>query len=298
MLVAEAGEDDPAINDSIDRFVGSARQLGAPIELLTNPRARTAPTSISREDTSGSSAVPSRSSVIACSARTGVCRCAKTEAPQAARTCVTRAERRRIVRFRAADGLRLIGVLLIRAEGRGPRHQGGCAPRRPLRLDPVREALRAAGCRVLVFDHLPTAVCRAGADFPVPRSTSTYRRGAACPRARRKQLLGERSSGGAAVVQAASLRVPVQAVYDRRQHVRPYGPRTRSRLRAPDRAEPFVAAEETARALRGGGARAIRGPRRRRTRRLAIFPGAAAGAPQLRERPVRELVDDWIRSFN
>src|SRR5919206_2933974 len=44
-------------------------------------------------------------------------------------TCVTRAERQHVLRFRASDGVRLIGVEL----GSGPRavilaHQGGGAP--------------------------------------------------------------------------------------------------------------------------------------------------------------------------
>jgi pimeloyl-ACP methyl ester carboxylesterase len=66
-------------------------------------------------------------------------------------SCVTRAERRHVVRFRAADGIRLIGVEL----GKGPRglvlshgyHQSVC--------DWVGQARRLArsGYRVLVFDH-------------------------------------------------------------------------------------------------------------------------------------------------
>jgi pimeloyl-ACP methyl ester carboxylesterase len=66
-------------------------------------------------------------------------------------SCVTRAERRRVVRFRAADGIRLIGVLL----GKGPHglvlshgyHQSVC--------DWIGHARRLAraGYRVRVFDH-------------------------------------------------------------------------------------------------------------------------------------------------
>ena len=66
-------------------------------------------------------------------------------------TCVTRAERNNVVRFRASDGVRLIGVQL----GRGPRvvilaHQGAsnlCI------WVPYGRALAAQGYRVLVFDH-------------------------------------------------------------------------------------------------------------------------------------------------
>jgi pimeloyl-ACP methyl ester carboxylesterase len=67
--------------------------------------------------------------------------------------CVRKAERRHVVRFRAIDGVRLIGVVL----GHGPRgvilaHQGGAPPNLCGWL-PYARALAAAGYRVLVFDH-------------------------------------------------------------------------------------------------------------------------------------------------
>jgi alpha-beta hydrolase superfamily lysophospholipase len=66
-------------------------------------------------------------------------------------TCVTRAERRHVIRFTASDRVRLIGVVL----GRGPRavilaHQGAsdlCI------WVPYARTLAARGYRVLIFDH-------------------------------------------------------------------------------------------------------------------------------------------------
>jgi len=68
-------------------------------------------------------------------------------------TCVTRDERRHVLRFKASDGVRLIGVLL----GNGPRavilaHQGGGPPNLCGWVSYAR-TLAAAGYRVLVFDH-------------------------------------------------------------------------------------------------------------------------------------------------
>ncbi len=66
-------------------------------------------------------------------------------------TCVTRAERRRVLRFTASDRVRLIGVVF----GRGPRavilaHEGNS----DLCLwVPYARALAARGYRVLAFDH-------------------------------------------------------------------------------------------------------------------------------------------------
>jgi alpha-beta hydrolase superfamily lysophospholipase len=68
-------------------------------------------------------------------------------------TCVTREERRGVLRFTASDGVRLIGVVL----GTGPRvvilaHQGGSPPNF-CGWVPYARALAARGYRVLVFDH-------------------------------------------------------------------------------------------------------------------------------------------------
>jgi alpha-beta hydrolase superfamily lysophospholipase len=68
-------------------------------------------------------------------------------------TCITREERRGVLRFRASDGVRLIGVVL----GSGPRavvlaHQGGSPPNF-CGWVPYARTLAAGGYRVLVFDH-------------------------------------------------------------------------------------------------------------------------------------------------
>jgi pimeloyl-ACP methyl ester carboxylesterase len=215
--------------------------------------------------------------------------------------CVTRAERRGIVRFRAADGIRLIGVLL----GTGPNvvvlaHQGGSgAPGNLCAWIPYARRLRAAGYRVLVFDH------RAFGSSAVPRSNARYRRvdldviGAVrLVRARgaRRVVLGGASLGGAAVVGAApSLRVPVQGVFTVAATYR-YGDvdalAAARRLTVPAL---FVAAEEDFEGRFVYEARELYDATASADKRLAIFPGAAHGAPQLRDPPVRELVDGWIR---
>jgi pimeloyl-ACP methyl ester carboxylesterase len=215
--------------------------------------------------------------------------------------CVTRAERRGIVRFLAADGVRLIGVLL----GTGPNvvvlaHQGGGgAPGDLCAWIPYARRLRAAGYRVLVFDH------RAFGSSAEPRSNARYRRvdldviGAVrLVRARGAQrvVLGGASLGGAAVVGAApAFRVPVQGVFtiggtylygnlDARAAAR--------RLTIPAL---FVAAEEDGQGRFVDEARVLYEEAPSTNKRLAIFPGIAHGAPQLRDPPVRELVDGWIR---
>jgi pimeloyl-ACP methyl ester carboxylesterase len=216
-------------------------------------------------------------------------------------TCVTRAERRGIVRFLAADRIRLIGVLL----GTGPNvvvlaHQGGGgAPGDLCAWIPYARRLRAAGYRVLVFDH------RAFGSSSEPRSNARYRRvdldviGAVRlvrSRGARRVVLGGASLGGAAVVGAApAFRAPVQGVFtvggtylygnvDARAAAR--------RLTIPAL---FVAAEGDGEGRFAAEARELYDSSPSTNKRLAIFPGVAHGAPQLREAPVRELVDGWIR---
>jgi alpha-beta hydrolase superfamily lysophospholipase len=217
-------------------------------------------------------------------------------------TCVTKAERRRVVRFPAADRVRLIGVLL----GTGPNvvvlaHQGGGgAPGDLCAWIPYARSLRAAGYRVLVFDH------RAFGSSEEPRSNARYRRvdfdviGAVrLVRARgaSRVVLGGASLGGAAVVgAAASLRVPVQGVFTIG------GTHTFGTLEALPMAHRltapalFVAAEEDGEGRFASEARELYEAAASTDKQLAIFPGSAHGAPQLRDRPVRELVDGWIRA--
>jgi pimeloyl-ACP methyl ester carboxylesterase len=124
---------------------------------------------------------------------------------------VTKAERRRVLRFRAIDGVRLIGVEL----GRGPRavvlaHQGGAPPNLCGWL-PYARTLAAAGYRVLVFDHRgfgssgkPSYWRRADrVDFDVLGAIRTLR-----ARGARSIVLGGASLGGAAVITAAAQAVP------------------------------------------------------------------------------------------
>lgn len=126
--------------------------------------------------------------------------------------CVRKAERRRVVRFRAFDGVRLIGVEL----GRGPRgvilaHQGGAPPNLCGWL-PYARALAAAGYRVLVFDHRgfgssgsTSHYSRANrVDFDVLGAIRTLR-----ARGAQSIVLGGASLGGAAVLGAAAHAVPV-----------------------------------------------------------------------------------------
>ena len=304
MLVAKAGQDDQAINDSIDRFAAAARQVGAPFELVTHPSGPHG-FDVNRPGTTSKRIIRRtltffRDRLLAPSPAS-----ARARSPIPLRLlepCVTRAERRGVVRFQAADGVRLIGVLL----GSGPSvvvlaHQGGGgAPGDLCAWIPYARALRAAGYRVLVFDH------RAHGSSAEPRLISRYRRvdfdviGAVrLVRARgaTRIVLGGASLGGAAVVgAAASLRVPVQGI------VTIGGTHTYGNLDALTAARRltapvlFVAAEDDGEGRFAAEARELYDATPAADKRLAIFPGAAHGAPQLRERPVRELVDGWIRA--
>ena len=114
MLLAKAGADDPAINDSIDRFVASARETGAPVELVTHP---SGPHGFDARTPGATSRRIIRRTLAFFGDRLRAP--ALFAAPPPLRLlepCVTRAERRRIVRFRAPDRTRLIGVML----GTGP----------------------------------------------------------------------------------------------------------------------------------------------------------------------------------
>jgi pimeloyl-ACP methyl ester carboxylesterase len=124
--------------------------------------------------------------------------------------CVRKAERRRVVRFRAFDGLRLIGVEL----GRGPRgvilaHQG--TPPNLCGWLPYARALAAAGYRVLVFDHRGFGSSGSTSrrsrtnrvDFDVLGAIRTLR-----ARGAQSIVLGGASLGGAAVLGGAAHAVP------------------------------------------------------------------------------------------
>jgi pimeloyl-ACP methyl ester carboxylesterase len=215
-------------------------------------------------------------------------------------TCVTRAERQRVVRFSTFDRVRLIGVEL----GGGPRgvvlaHQGGggegpwlCAWMRYARQ------LAAQGYRVLVFDHRgfgssgrTTHWRRARrVDFDVIAAVGVLRR-----RGAERVVLAGASLGGAAVLSAAAL-APAHVAgvisFAAPQRFVLIDALAASRaLRVPAL---YISADgdaefpEEARAMYEACGAA--------DKQLAIVPGSEHGAPVLREPSTRALVDAWIRA--
>jgi alpha-beta hydrolase superfamily lysophospholipase len=213
-------------------------------------------------------------------------------------TCVTKAERTRVVRFRASDRVRLIGVEL----GSGPRgvvlaHQG--ASNLCIWLPYARE-LAARGYHVLVFDHRGFGSSGRAShwrrqnrvDYDVLGAIRVTRaRGAT------SLVLAGGSLGGAAVLSAAALStVPVDGVISLASPsqfglIELYG--AVAALRAPAL---FLAAErdgefpEVAQALYDRCASP--------DKRLAIVPGAVHGIPLLRGAQTRALVDEFIAAHS
>jgi pimeloyl-ACP methyl ester carboxylesterase len=213
--------------------------------------------------------------------------------------CLTRGERRRVVRFTAADKVRLLGVEF----GRGPyavvlAHQGGGAAG-PTLCSWVAYArqLARAGYRVLAFDHRgygssstprPPRLFRIDEDV-VAAVRTMRRRGAT------RVVVGGASLGGAAVVSAAARIEPrVQGVFT---------------LGAPQ-AFGAVDAVGAARTLQvpalftsavdddpfDDDARALFDACASVDKRLELFPGSRHGAPTLRDPQVKALVDAWVAS--
>jgi pimeloyl-ACP methyl ester carboxylesterase len=213
--------------------------------------------------------------------------------------CVSRAERRRVVRFTTFDRVRLIGVEL----GSGPRavilaHQGGggegpwlCAWMRYAR------ALALQGYRVLAFDHRGfgssggtsnwTRARRV--DFDVLAAIKVMR-----ARGANQFVLAGASLGGAAVLSAAAL-APAQisgviSFASPQNFGRIDALKASGALRVPVlyiSAEEDVPFPEDARAMY----EACASP----DKQIAIVPGTVHGAPVLRDPATRALVDGWIR---
>ncbi len=213
--------------------------------------------------------------------------------------CVSRAERRRVVRFTSADKVRLLGVEF----GRGPHavvlaHQGGGAAGPTLcSWVPYARQLARAGYRVLAFDHRgygssstprPPRLFRIDEDV-VAAVRTMRRRGAT------RVVVGGASLGGAAVVSAAARIQPlVQGVFT---------------LGAPQ-AFGAVDALGAARTLQvpalftsavdddpfNDDARALFDACASTDKRLELFPGSRHGAPTLRDPQAKALVDGWVAS--
>jgi pimeloyl-ACP methyl ester carboxylesterase len=189
--------------------------------------------------------------------------------------------------------------------GTGPRgvvlaHQGGGgAPGNLCAWVPYARTLRAAGYRVLVFDH------RTFGSSSIPRLVSRYGRvdrdvvGAVRllrARGATHVVLGGASLGGAAVVRAAAdIGPPVQGVFTLGA-THTFGGvealEAAKRLTVPAL---FVVAAEDEGGRFVEEARQMYDASPSADKRLAVFPGSAHGAPQLRDTSVRELVDGWIR---
>jgi alpha-beta hydrolase superfamily lysophospholipase len=209
-------------------------------------------------------------------------------------TCVTKAERSRVVRFRASDRVRLLGVEL----GSGPRgvvlaHQG--ASDLCIWL-PYGRALAARGYRVLVFDHRGfgssgspgRSTRRNRVDYDVLGAIRTIRaRGAT------SVVLAGGSLGGAAVLSAgARATPPVNGV------ISLSAPASFGRLdlvaaaRALGAPVLFVAEEEDQ--PFSDDARTMYDACPSADKQLAVLPGVDHGIFMLRDRGIRALVDDFI----
>ena len=209
-------------------------------------------------------------------------------------TCVTRAERRRILRFTASDRVRLIGVVF----GRGPRvvilaHEGNS---KLCLWVPYARTLAARGYRVLAVDHRGDGSSgRSGrparrdrVDYDVLGAIRAMRaRGAT------NIVLGGGSLGAAAVLSAAArANPPVNGVlslsspsqYERINVLKAVGA-----LQVPTL---FVATEEDEPFITD--ARALYNACAAREKQLRVFPGADHSVATLRDPNAQAAVDDFI----
>jgi pimeloyl-ACP methyl ester carboxylesterase len=210
-------------------------------------------------------------------------------------TCATSAERRAVVRFRAADGARLVGVRL----GRGTRgvvlaHQGGGgAPANLCAWLPYARTLAARGYRVLVFDHRghgssPRSAQPGRIDDDVAGAAAELRRRGA----RTVVLVGASLGGSASIAAATRIQPPVAGVVSLSAPLR-WGRvdalAAAARLELPAL---FVAAERDG--SFGNDARELFQVCAADDKQLEVVAGSGHGAPLLRRREVRRLVDAWI----
>jgi alpha-beta hydrolase superfamily lysophospholipase len=209
-------------------------------------------------------------------------------------TCVTRAERAHVLRFRATDGVRLIGVEL----GAGPHvailaHQGGtdlCI------WVPYARVLAARGYHVLVFDHRGfgssgqsgRSTRRDRVDYDVLGAIRTMRR-----RGATTVVLGGGSLGGAAVLAAAARAVPpVSAVMSLSSPTRYEKIDVLAAARRITVPTIFMATEEDQ--PFPDDARTMYDACPSAEKQLAIFPGVWHGAPMLRDPQARAVADDFV----
>ena len=214
--------------------------------------------------------------------------------------CVTPAERRRVVRFRTVDRVRLIGVEL----GRGPNvvvlaHQGGGgAPGNLCAWIPYARSLARSGYRVLAFDHRGRGSSGQSGrvdrwlqvDLDVRAAVSFMRsRGAA------RVVLGGASLGGTASIgAAATIKPAVQGLFTIGSPTE-FGPvdglEAARKLQVPvlfasaADDDPF---DDDARTMYEACPSA--------DKRLELFPGARHGAPVLRDPMAKGVVDAWVAS--
>jgi pimeloyl-ACP methyl ester carboxylesterase len=212
--------------------------------------------------------------------------------------CVTRAERRRVVRFTAVDRVRLIGVLL----GSGPRavvlaHQGGGGGEDLCVWMPYARSLARAGYRVLAFDHRGRGSSgQAGSVSRLTRVDYDVLGAVRLMRARgvRAIVLAGGSLGGAAVIAAgAAAKPPVQGV------ISFASPTSFGRVDALAAARDLHVPALFLSAERDEGfpeaAQALYDATPPGDKRIWVFPGTRHGAPALRDPAVKQYVDGWIR---
>jgi len=213
-------------------------------------------------------------------------------------TCVTRAERRHVLRFRASDRVRLIGVVL----GRGPRavilaHQGAsdlCI------WVPYARTLAARGYRVLIFDHrgfgssgrAARSTRRDRVDYDVLGAIRALRsRGAT------SVVLGGGSLGAAAVLSAAARGIPpVNGVISLSSPTRYERIDVLNAVRALRVPSLFVAMEEDQ--PFADDAQQLYDACASPEKQLRIFPGIDHGVFMLRTPDARSAVDGFIARYS